>query len=88
MKPSWRNEYEITEAIQLLLKDKKNIGYNVIDGWWRDKGTVEDILAANMLVLDKQKNNEEIINVKGKVVIGKNVVISSNSVVPGSLYYR
>ncbi len=83
LKPSWRNEYEITEAIQLLLKDKKNIGYNIIEGWWKDTGTVDDILAANMLILDKQKNNEEIINVKGKVVIGKNVVISADSVVRG-----
>ena len=83
LKPSWKNEYEITEALQLLLKDKKNIGYDIIDGWWKDTGTVEDILAANMLILDKQKNNEEIINVKGKVVIGRNVVISSDSVVRG-----
>lgn len=83
LKLSWRNEYEITEAIQLLLKDNKNIGYDIIDGWWKDTGTVEDILAANMLILDKQKNNEEIINVKGKVVIGKNVVISADSVVRG-----
>ena len=34
LKPSWRNEYEITEAIQLLLKDNRNIGYDIIDGWW------------------------------------------------------
>ena len=36
-----------------------------------------------MLILDKQKNNEEIINVKGKVIIGKNVVISADSEVRG-----
>jgi len=30
-KLSWRNEYEITEAIQLLLKDNRNIEYGIID---------------------------------------------------------
>ena len=83
LKPSLRNEYEITEAIQLLLKDRKNIGYDIIDGWWKDTGTVDDILTANMLILDKQKNNEEIINVKGKVIIGSNVSLSSDSIVRG-----
>ena len=42
---------------------------------------MEDILSANMLILDKQINNEGIINVNGKVVIVKNVIISDNSVV-------
>lgn len=32
-----------------------------------------------MLILDKQKNNEEIIDVKVKVVIGKNFSISADS---------
>ena len=83
LKPSWRNEYEITEAIQLLLKDNKNIGYDIIDGWWKDTGTVDDILAANMLILDRGKNIEERANVKGKVAIGKNVVLSDDSLIRG-----
>lgn len=83
LKPSWRNEYEITEAIQMLLKDNKNIGYDIINGWWKDTGTVDDILSANMLVLDKQKNIEERKNVKGKVVIGENVVLSDDSIIRG-----
>ena len=61
----------------------KSIGYDIIDGWWKDTGTVDDILTANMLILDKQKNNEEIINVKGKVIIGSNVSLSSDSIVRG-----
>lgn len=83
LKPSWRDEYEITEAIQLLLKDNKNVGYDIINGWWKDTGTVNDILMANMLILDNQKNNEEKLNITGKVSLGKNVILSKDSIIRG-----
>ncbi|MCW1311657.1 MAG: sugar phosphate nucleotidyltransferase, partial [Candidatus Rehaiarchaeum fermentans] len=34
LKPSWRNEYEITEAIQFLINSGGKIGYDIIGGWW------------------------------------------------------
>ncbi|MEM3846151.1 MAG: glucose-1-phosphate thymidylyltransferase [Candidatus Parvarchaeota archaeon] len=83
LKPSWRNEYEITEAIQFLMNSGGKIGYDIIEGWWKDTGTVEDILAANRLVLDKIKINEERKNVQGKVIVGKNVKISDDSMIRG-----
>ena len=36
-----------------------------------------------MLILDRGKNIEERANVKGKVVIGKNVVLSDDSLIRG-----
>ena len=83
LKPSWRNEYEITEAIQSLMDSGGKIGYDIIKGWWKDTGTVEDILSANRLVLDRIDKNEELKNVQGKVIIGKNVKISDISIVRG-----
>jgi glucose-1-phosphate thymidylyltransferase len=83
LKPSWRNEYEITEAIQSLMDSGGKIGYDIIKGWWKDTGTVEDILAANRLVLDKINSNEEQKNVQGKVLLGKNIKISSDSIIRG-----
>ncbi len=83
LKPSWRNEYEITEAIQSLLNSGGNIGYDIIKSWWKDTGTVEDILAANRLVLDRIEHNVEHKNIQGKVSIGRNVTISEDSVIRG-----
>ena len=83
LKPSWRNEYEITEAIQSLLNSGGKIGYDVIKGWWKDTGTVEDILSANRLVFDGIGHNVEQKNIQGKVSIGKNVTISEDSIIRG-----
>ncbi|MGC8701277.1 MAG: sugar phosphate nucleotidyltransferase, partial [Thermoplasmata archaeon] len=83
LKPSWRGELEITEAIQSLLDSGGKIGYDIIKGWWKDTGTVDDILAANRLVLDKIQNNMELRNIQGKVVLGKNVRISEDSKIRG-----
>lgn len=62
LKPSWRGELEITEAIQLLLKKRRLVGHKFVEGWWKDTGTYEDILDANRLVLEELKRE-----VKGKV---------------------
>ena len=83
LNPSKRGEYEITEAIQSLINAGGNVGYDVITGWWKDTGTVDDILAANRLVLDSINSNTERINIQGKVILGNNVKISDDSKVRG-----
>lgn len=81
LKPSWRNELEITDALQMLLDRNENISYNIITNYWKDTGTAADIIDANNTILENmnsyfegEKGKEVILS--GKIMVGKNTVIS------------
>ena len=52
LKPSWRGELEITEAIQWLLDNDRTVNSTTITGYWKDTGNVTDMLEVNRLVLE------------------------------------
>ncbi|HEV8565397.1 MAG TPA: glucose-1-phosphate thymidylyltransferase [Actinomycetota bacterium] len=54
LKPSWRNEYEITEAIQWLIDHGRTVRAEMVTGWWKDTGRPEDLLEANRMMLSVQ----------------------------------
>ena len=87
IKPSWRNELEITDAIQWLIDHGYKVGWTKVTGWWKDTGKPEDILDANRLVLDELQRKVLSENVKGKVIgrviIEEGAYIDENSVVKG-----
>jgi glucose-1-phosphate thymidylyltransferase len=49
IKPSSRNEFEITEIIQQYHNDGK-LNSTFVDGWWQDAGTIESLQLANNLI--------------------------------------
>lgn len=88
LKPSWRGELEITEAIQLLLDNATNVGYRFVEGWWKDTGTPENILESNRLILDELKNEilgvvENEASIQGRVYIGEGSVVKQGAIIRG-----
>ncbi|TMI59320.1 hypothetical protein E6H16_09050, partial [Candidatus Bathyarchaeota archaeon] len=88
LKPSWRNELEITEAIQMLIADGGRVSHHIVEGWWKDTGTPEDILESNRLILDEQGSKidgavEDGASVQGRVVIGKGSRIAQGAKIRG-----
>lgn len=57
LKPSWRNELEITDINNAYLK-KGILFYDVLDGWWTDCGTPESLYRAATLVKETKKRRK------------------------------
>ncbi len=87
LEPSWRNEYEITEAIDRLVR-KYKVKSHIVTGWWKDTGKPEDVLEANQLVLEDLKAEnmgkiEKGVIIRGRVRIGKGTQIKKGCFIRG-----
>ncbi len=74
IRPSFRNELEITDAIQDLIDRGLPVTPHLVAGWWKDTGKLEDMLEANRLILDTLERRVEgtldaASRVEGKVVV-------------------
>jgi glucose-1-phosphate thymidylyltransferase len=86
LKPSWRGELEITEAIQWLLDNDRTVNSTTITGYWKDTGNVTDMLEVNRLVLESLEprldgtvsDDSEII---GRVVVEEGASVSASRIV-------
>ncbi len=92
LKPSWRGELEITDAIQRLVDSGLSVTYETVEGWWKDTGTPKDILEANAFLLDSKvqrriHEKSQVMNstVEGRVMLDDGAVIE-NSTVRGPVY--
>lgn len=88
IRPSWRDELEITDAIQWLVEKGYHVQASVVKGWWKDTGMPEDILSANNLILDElDASSSGVVAdgciVQGRVCIGRDTVLKEGSVVRG-----
>jgi len=64
IKPSWRGEFEITDAIQEMINLGFKVKAEILNSWWLDTGKKDDILSANAKILDEYIT----LDIKGKVV--------------------
>jgi glucose-1-phosphate thymidylyltransferase len=84
IEPSWRNELEITDAIQWLIERGLRVDPHIVRGWWKDTGQVQDMLDANRLILDDltERVEGELVDsrVDGRVVIEPGVVLERATV--------
>jgi len=88
LKPSGRNELEITDALQMLLEENHNISYNMITDYWKDTGTPEDIINANSQVLENMQpyfhgKKETDVSINGKLMVGEGSLIKTGSSITG-----
>ncbi|HEX9902994.1 MAG TPA: glucose-1-phosphate thymidylyltransferase, partial [Acidobacteriota bacterium] len=85
IRPSWRNELEITDAIQYLVEHGYEVHPHLVTGWWKDTGKIEDILEANRLILDSLAGRVEgevdaESRVSGPVVLEKGAVVRNSTI--------
>jgi len=84
IKPSWRGEYEITDAIAELVKMGKKVNVVKLEGWWIDTGKKDTVLEANFAVLDAYAERriegeiDENTRIIGRVIVERGAVIRSS----------
>jgi glucose-1-phosphate thymidylyltransferase len=83
LKPSWRGELEITEAIQWLIDHGKAVRSSIISGYWKDTGNVTDMLEVNRMVLETTQSRCDGTVDAGCEIIGR-VCIEIDAQVSGS----
>ncbi|MFN2505171.1 MAG: glucose-1-phosphate thymidylyltransferase [Acidimicrobiales bacterium] len=74
IRPSGRNELEITDAIQWLIDSGQPVRSQVVGGFWKDTGQLEALLEGNRLVLESiassvHGNVDEETQLIGRVVV-------------------
>ncbi len=85
IQPSARNELEITDSIQRLIDDGRDVAAEVISGRWIDTGKHDDLLAANHLILEDVQpamlgSCDNASKLQGRVVIQKDAQIINSKI--------
>jgi glucose-1-phosphate thymidylyltransferase len=87
VRPSWRGELEITDSIQYLIDQGRAVRAEMVTGWWKDTGKLEDLLEANRMMLSVLESRvdgdvDESSRLVGQVVVERGAKVT-RSVVRG-----
>jgi glucose-1-phosphate thymidylyltransferase len=85
IKPSWRGELEITDAVQEMVNLGFKVKAEILDSWWLDTGKKDDILSANAKILDEYiqrdiKGTLENSTVEGRVNIENGAKVINSTI--------
>ncbi|MFF0221452.1 glucose-1-phosphate thymidylyltransferase [Streptomyces sp. NPDC004629] len=86
VKPSWRGELEITDAIQHLIDTHADVRSTLVEGYWKDTGNVGDMLEVNRTVLESVQRRidgevDERSETVGRVVVERGARIHNSRIV-------
>jgi glucose-1-phosphate thymidylyltransferase len=86
IRPSWRGELEITDAIQWLIDAGYHLDVNVVTGYWKDTGSVNDILEVNRLVLEGlsprvEGDVDDVSEIVGRVEIAAGAKVRNSKII-------
>lgn len=89
LEPGAKGEYQITDAVERLIRRDGHVAYGEVEGWWKDTGKAEDILDANRLQLSrlarKVDGEVEDSRLTGEVVVEAGAVVRNSTVVGPAL---
>jgi glucose-1-phosphate thymidylyltransferase len=85
IKPSWRGELEITDAIQEMVNMGYKVKAEILNSWWLDTGKKDDILSANAKILDEyiqldSKGTVVDSTIEGRVSIDSQAKVSNSTI--------
>ncbi|UCD34581.1 MAG: glucose-1-phosphate thymidylyltransferase [Nitrospiraceae bacterium] len=83
--PSLRGELEITDAIQELITMGCSVKSFILEMWWLDTGKKDDMLTANVIVLDEWlresiEGDVDNSSILGRVSIGKGSLVRESKI--------
>ena len=89
LEPSWRGEYELTDAMQKMLEKGNSVYGFPATNWWKDTGRPTDLLEANKKFLSELPSFfmlgevQKRVELRGPIQIDRNTVVQENTEITG-----